>query len=410
MFCYEASGFQDLPDIVNYTKSHNIGFAYATDDTAANPWDTMPSYIQWLKRDLAEPVKVVRRGVYLSPYTYYAGSLYYSSDYERLGEFEYILGNTTNEVKVIDFLRDKQFNSVCLYNMNAILGVFDAQLRAFMVRLRHIGVRLIEAVGGIPTVYYDNIAAFQNDSLQVHNSPDQMFDGLVTEIEYWQADTVNELLTPVNYFKSLNAVRRYGSSGGNFSLAAYIGWSSQSDVDALTAAMDYIYIHAYRTEPFSTYGYTGPRVGYVWAAPSGANTKVFPIFAASGVRWKPGGELFMGEYLGNHSLQHCESAYYTSYAAANPTKLDNFGGYVWFSYMFVKLYLDDGRPTASKELTASASASSLLSASVDQGTATSQMTHSESLPAPPVTAVPPTTTVQSATTVAPTIAVPAGRT
>jgi hypothetical protein len=280
---------------------------------------------------------VPRRGLYLSLYASQSPSLY-----------SYILGDTPKEDALFRYCRTRGVNALSLYNLHVILPSMATDLRTFITRARReAGIRWVEAIAATTLSKWVDIASYQNAS----TTDDEMFDGAVTEIEYWQdaGKPVDDMLEPVRYMKSLYPRARRDPARwwkSRFYYASYIGWPDYGQIkNEMAADLDLLLIHAYRTDPNSAYGYVEPRVDELFEADK---LEYALIYSSESVAYSAGSEHFMGDWLAASMTNTVQSAEeeYRSQLSANVARRSNqnrFTGFTYFTYTYSALHDTDAQ-------------------------------------------------------------------
>ncbi len=272
------------------------------------------------------------RGMYVSLYTDHIGTLALDEDPAGNTEkFRYILGNTSKEDTLLAYASAHEIHSLSLYNLYAILGdtTLREQLTAFMARARLQGITRFDAIGDGTLAGWDRIAEFHAKAAP--------FDGLVTEIEFWnESATRDELLTTLQYVRELGLET---SSGQPLPLAVYAGWFDGEDAAAIAPLIDRMYVHAYVDSPDRALGYVEERMALLQAEndAQGLSLEVWPIFSAEDTAWAAGAEHFMGEWLSAHSLDEAERTFLAAYEASDLTI--RVTGQQYYEYVFLALYV-----------------------------------------------------------------------
>jgi hypothetical protein len=269
------------------------------------------------------------RGLYLSPYTDHGGQVTFTGE---TAQHLYILDDAQKRELVLDFIEAQRINSLSLYDLATILEDADlkAALVSFVEQARLRGVVEVNAIGSLSKPAWDAIATTQTES--------QLFDGLVTEIEFWNGSaTFEEFQDIAAYVRTLSMKTPDGAS---MPLAAYIGRPTPEQVGPLLSLVDRVFVHVYVKSAELAYGYGQER----FAAIAGANTafgtgvEVRPIFSAEGEMWAAGDEHFMGEWLSTHSLGEAETTFIAAWEN-EPGALPALTGFQYYDYFFLERYL-----------------------------------------------------------------------
>jgi hypothetical protein len=188
----------------------------------------------------------------------------------------------------------------------------------------------VNAIGDTTLAAWDAIAAVQADS--------QPFDGLVTEIEFWNGGSFTEFVDTLEYVRSLDM---QAPSGGPIALGVYIGWPEAEQVNAILPLVDRLYVHVYVTAAELAFGYGQERFGLVAAgnAELGTSVEVRPIFSAEGTAWAAGPEHFMGDWLTTHTLDEAELELLAGWQAAAGGTVPPITGFQYYDYFFLERHL-----------------------------------------------------------------------
>eukprot|EP01087_Luapelamoeba_hula_P018710 TRINITY_DN6072_c0_g1_i1.p1 TRINITY_DN6072_c0_g1~~TRINITY_DN6072_c0_g1_i1.p1 ORF type:complete len:512 (-),score=57.65 TRINITY_DN6072_c0_g1_i1:136-1671(-) len=298
-----------------------------------------------------------RRGMYASIYT------------TNLGDdtLPVILSNVLASTDKLDqffrFIQATGVNVLTLYDTNTILADPDLtlRLRSFISTARRIGIAHVETPGGTAQSFYSKLWTYQSAS-----APEERFDGIVTEIEFWQPSngiSVSAVVDTIHYVKSLDFPLAVGSTA--FTCGVYIGWATQTDIAAIAGAgANLLLIHAYVTNPNNAWTYAQQRMNYAYSTSPSDNhvMKTAIIFSAEGQAHSAGDEHFMGDWLAantNASASTTDSDWSgivkaeaivsadQSAAESSATLNERFAGYQWYEYGFAYQYMTAGWPGGS---------------------------------------------------------------
>jgi hypothetical protein len=266
--------------------------------------------------------------MYLSLYATGVGQIVFAGPTAQYAD---ILGDVSKEGLVLAFVAAHGIESLALYDLDAILGdaTLATQLLSFLDRARMQGILEVNAIADATQSSWDAIAAFQKQS--------KPFDGLVTEIEFWNAGaTFAQFTDTLSYVRSLAMQSR---SGGGMRLGAYIGWPTQAQVNAMLPLLDRLYVHVYVPSPEMAYAYGQTRFGWIAAGNTSLGTAVdvWPIFSAEGMQWSAGAEHFMGDWLSTHTLDQAETIFLTDWEANPPGKV-KVTGFQYYDEFFLSEY------------------------------------------------------------------------
>jgi len=249
--------------------------------------------------------------------------LYVSILTDKIGSFTLpniakgILGNATKEAQFIGYVFQYGFNSVSIYDLGKILPSqsLSSRLSNLIKQLKANGVVEVNAIAS--TLNDVDLIKRYNASHQNH------FDGVVTELEFWNAGNGNTAVFN-SALALLDAIRV-----SKLVASCYIGWLNLIPGMAINAAAsilanhaDRILVHAYVKDPSLASGYILSRVTALRAG--NPNVDIRPIFSAEGVGFSAGDEIFMGDYLKTHTFTQCEAA------------LPGFSGYQYYEYGFLR--------------------------------------------------------------------------
>ncbi len=245
----------------------------------------------------------------------------------------HILGDEANEERLLSFAAQHGVRALTLYNLISILAdeAKAKQLAAFMAKARGRGIRKIEAVGGASSGFWQQLAAFHQNNAR--------FDGLVTEIEFW-----NDSASFETFLERLEAIRALDlrrADGEALPLAAYVGWFDAQQADLFIPKVDRVLIHAYVKNPKTAWRYVSQRARFIDAANQahGAKVEIAPIFSAEGTEWAAGSEQFMGDWLAaGGSLEEAEHTFLLDRESESALQLRT-SRMQYYSYFFLDRYL-----------------------------------------------------------------------
>jgi hypothetical protein len=269
------------------------------------------------------------RGLYLSPYTDHSGQVTFAGETEK---HLYILDDAEKRELVLDFIEARNIDSLSLYDLATVLAddALKSSLVSFVQQARARGVAEVNAIGSLSKPAWEAIATAQAES--------QLFDGLVTEIEFWNASaTFEEFQDIAGYVRTLEMKT---PGGGDMPLAAYIGRPTPEQLTPLLSLVDRVFVHVYVKTAEQAYGYGQERVAAIAAASMGLSreVEVRAIFSAEGEAWSAGDEHFMGDWLSTHSLDEAESTFLGAWEAETGA-LPPFAGFQHYDYFFLERYL-----------------------------------------------------------------------
>lgn len=277
----------------------------------------------------AEHAEACPRGMYLSLWADHNGQNVFAGD---TAQHLNILGDSAKEKPVLDFIDAHAITSLSLYDLYPILGDAGrkAALEAFLEKARAHGVSEVIAICDTTEAAWDQIAAEQTSA--------QLFDGVVTEIEFWADNSFDTFKTAVAYVRGLGMKAR---GGQNMPINVYVGYPTAEQVAEMAPLVDRLFVHVYVTSPDKAFGYGKKRFLDIAAAnqAKGTHLEVRPIFSAEGTAWAAGAEHFMGDWLGANSMAEAEKQVLTAWKAEPAESLPPFGGFQWFEYFYLERYV-----------------------------------------------------------------------
>lgn len=269
------------------------------------------------------------RALYVSVYADHVGRVAFDAD---TAVFRFLLGDAAKEAHLLDFARAQGITELALYDLTTVLGdpALAAALRSFGARARAAGIRRLTAIGSAARAAWDQIDTFQREG--------PLFDGLLTEIEFWQGDpSFAGFLAVVDEVRALGIV---DARGAPLPIAAYVGWFDAAQAAELVRRLDGVLVHAYTTTAERAFPYAAERLGLLAEAmrAAGRSVAVRPIFSAEGEAWRAGDERFMGEWLREHGPGAAEAAFTAAQAASAVADLP-LAGFQYYEYLFLERYL-----------------------------------------------------------------------
>jgi hypothetical protein len=270
------------------------------------------------------------RGMYVSLYADGVGQIQFGGATEP---YRRILGDGNKEAVTLAFIEAHRIESLALYDLGTILAdpALTTALLSFLDRARARGVVEVNAIADVTHGAWDAIA-----STQKQNGP---FDGVITEIEFWNPGTTFQQFTDtLSYVRSLQMTTRLGAP---LKIGVYIGRPDQNQVNTMLPLIDRLYVHVYVTSPDQAYAYGQMRFQYIAAANAslGTSVEVWPIFSAEGVQWSAGAEHFMGDWLATHTLDEAENTLLTSWEANPPGPSAHVTGFQYYEGFFMAEYV-----------------------------------------------------------------------
>ncbi|MFK7930076.1 MAG: hypothetical protein AB8H79_17915 [Myxococcota bacterium] len=258
------------------------------------------------------------------------------------------LGDAKKTQMALDFIAEQQVTEVAFYNMRAVLTDpgRTASLSAFIKKARGLGVERAIAIGS-NNAAFDRIATYQTNALR--DDPDASFDGMLTEIEFWQTEgDYDAYIDTLDHMGALNLLNRDGEP---LMLATYQGWLHKTpgvaercgnpDLDdagciaeMVSQRVDRVLLHTYTNTPETAPTYGEDRFEHYRNASK--PVQLLPIFAFEDPEFSAGTEYFSGEWLCKNKdggLAGAEDVFNAN--AAIPAE-----GFAHYSYFFADMYLN----------------------------------------------------------------------
>ncbi len=268
-----------------------------------------------------------------------------------VNDFVDIIGNTAAENELLTFAQQHGFNYLLCYNLYFIhsqkFSITEAEsaqpLADFMRRARKdYGIQSFGVVG-------ESARSFER--LEIYNQlyPDSeaRFDVFNLEFEFWNKNMINKYYCDTYleknqlpcdtagaftyYHQQLLQIKEQATRAGALT-EVYIGKPTPGQCQKIGAICDRVLVHYYRSSPLynngnSIYNYLSYRLPAL--APSQGTLDILPIFGA--------GPKFMGEWIGQNSLEEAYSIYMDGQNAWNPKSEDwknhiNIAGAQWYRY------------------------------------------------------------------------------
>eukprot|EP00658_Telonema_sp_P-2_P041227 TRINITY_DN2947_c0_g2_i4.p1 TRINITY_DN2947_c0_g2~~TRINITY_DN2947_c0_g2_i4.p1 ORF type:complete len:377 (+),score=87.58 TRINITY_DN2947_c0_g2_i4:359-1489(+) len=248
-----------------------------------------------------------RRALYLQVYSTYSGNFAFSAN-ASWAQFTYVMQTDWSQDVLVYYLTKYGFNTISLYNVHNALGAPapTAQFRTLLrtLRARVAGLR-IEGIADDYIPAWTRMAAYQNAS----TDPNEMFDGFVTEIEFWGgANDPSELIASLTHMQQVDRPKQR-IPGTPLYYAVYLGNLNQAATTALveSGVVDLMMFHCYVKSPTTCGSYTAARLGYMQIAesnyvathgvPSRTNGAFAVILSGEGSLYRAGGGSFSGDWM-----------------------------------------------------------------------------------------------------------------
>ena len=241
-----------------------------------------------------------------------------------------LLGDATQETKLLEFSRDNGINYFIFYDLNRLVAnsARATQLASLINRARtQYGITQIGAALG-DTIGANNIVAYNNA-----HAANERVDVLNLELEFWnetdRASALNNVINILDSFKSL-------ALANNMETEYYIGWLNNAAEGArIGNAVDRVLVHFYRQNDVEIINYGIERLQYLSTA--SRKVRIAPIFSNEGPTntGDPSG-YFMGPWLTSHPNDQAFASWITAYNALNASwksNLEVMGG-TWFLYNY----------------------------------------------------------------------------
>ncbi|KAI9352938.1 hypothetical protein BDR26DRAFT_929433 [Obelidium mucronatum] len=307
---------------------------------SATFWKSVILYVAlWPFVSALPPATALLRGLYIAPY-----------EANTKSNFNFILTNQTSRSYLLDFIAQKNINSISIYDLHKILpdAALSTNLLDFIQTARSRGVIEVNAVGGILDDF-DRINTFNEKN-------GRPFNGAITEVEFWNAKPENLILGQNNveaafnaYISLLGAINNLKSG---LKLTSYLGWldkdtTNQTVVDerALKIArnLQRVYLHCYDKTP--DLAWERRAVDRISKFSKAENLLEFqPIFSAEGNDYYDDviAHGFMGDWIRNNSIGAAEESFLQNYlkdpSATNSSQL-KMVGFQYFDYKYLAFHV-----------------------------------------------------------------------
>ena len=250
-----------------------------------------------------------RRGIYVQVYATKSGAFVFNTN-TSWAQFERVMVNSWTQDVLIYYLNKYTFNTITLYNVHNALATAPLQtkFRALLKRLREEvpSLRHIEGIADDTLEAWTRMATYQNASIDT----DEMFDGFVTEIEFWSgAHDPTPLIDVLAHMQQVD-VPKERIVGTPLTYAVYAGHINQAATTSLvnSGLVDFILFHCYVPNPETCGPYTATRRGYLQNSESnfvsnngGSSSRTNGAFglilSAEGGTYNAAGDDFSGEWI-----------------------------------------------------------------------------------------------------------------
>ena len=185
----------------------------------------------------SEPITPVYRGVFID-------------------QFKFILPHKERNEKLLQWIKEEQFNALLLYDLNVLLrgNKHHEALSQFINQAHKSGIQDISAIGMYTRPLIDTISRFETEKT---GHSEKLIHTFFLELEWWNRQSTweqysYELKTLYEYKLSLTPELQP-------EIAAYIGWLSDNYEESIRQAeflvnhADVIHVHIYQSEPQLSY-------------------------------------------------------------------------------------------------------------------------------------------------------------
>jgi hypothetical protein len=279
--------------------------------------------------------------------TIFAANTMKAERFLYVDDFKNILDNPTRRTALLTYAQSHQISELILYELHLVNAVHNLnnaatnQILADFIKSAkaNYGVLRVSAAGETATWFQNNIMTYN----ATRSLATEKFDGLGLEFEFWTpsavtnyycADYLQPLSLPCdsagafvfckNQLTQMKALT--AASSHPMSVEMYVGWANAGQLQAMSSIVDRMFIHAYVTNPSSSFTYALTRLNFYSTYNGVAN--VYIIFSS-----EPN---FMQPWLTTHSMVEAENIFTTAYNAASGAWKThvNFAGFVYFAYTF----------------------------------------------------------------------------
>jgi hypothetical protein len=225
-----------------------------------------------------------------------------------------LLVDACDRAALVSFVQRQGISRVVLYNL---LAVNDQGLAGELVdlteELRAAGVAWIGAAIG-------DHEPEQEAILDLLDAGERVFDGLVTEVEFWWA--ADRAAAFADYLDLLASLR-WLAAGRGLTVAAYLGFFSASEADALAGLVDEAWLTYYRGDPTDVYHFVYDSLGALRQrlVELGEGRQAAPVRVAPLFHGGPGEEgEGMGPWLAGRDLAAAEAHWFADLAGDRATR------------------------------------------------------------------------------------------
>lgn len=258
-----------------------------------------------------------------------------------VNSFQNILGNQTNEDKLLNYAIANRYNYLTLYGVDGINFSNTTNTNNFAAFIKkaktQYGILQIGVIGESSNFFLQTISPYN----RLRTTNFEKVDVYNLEFEFWltssngpggvyctkylsrngfSCDTTGGFKF---YMQELKKIKNIAQQDGMLS-EVYVGWFNLGQASQIVAVVDRVLLHCYRVSDSDIYQYAKTRMSYL-----GSNNKivnVMPIFSSE--------PSFMGPYLNTNTITKPFSVfnnYYTVETAPWKSNI-NIIGYQWFKY------------------------------------------------------------------------------
>jgi hypothetical protein len=262
--------------------------------------------------------------------------------------FNTILNSTTSKTNLLQYAKNHQITYLALYDLHLVHNEHNLtnatanQILADFISTakQNYGITQIMAIGENATFFQTRIMAY-NDT---RTASLEKFDGLGMEFEFWTPTfTQTGSYYCVNYLipnglscdsvgafafckRQLKLMKNMTNNSSHpMTVAMYTGWPNQGQMQQIADIVDKTYIHAYVSNPNSTFTYALTRLQFYNTYAGVENISI--IFSAESD--------FMGSWLAANGMLAAERIFTTAYNNATGAWKNHVnwqGGFAYFAY------------------------------------------------------------------------------
>ncbi len=261
--------------------------------------------------------------------------------------FETILGNTSAENTLLNYAQSHGIETLLLYGLHIVNANHDLPnpatnfvLADFIYKAKNsYGILYIAATAENGDFFTNVIDPYNNS----RSDPLEKFDIYNLEFEYWIGSSTGPggyycttYLTPNGhpcnengafqfYISILETMNTLASNNSHpITTEAYVGWTTVGQADTIGANLDRLRLHAYVSDPNTSFNYSEDRLMDFANGTPGLNVSI--IFSSE--------PTFMQNWLDNNSMISAENIYTTDWMNGSsgwPNNI-NLEGFTYFTY------------------------------------------------------------------------------